>query len=54
MKLQTRIFGEIEIDESKKLIFEQGIIGYPDLKEFFLKRQLAGYSQRMRSVLLCQ
>ncbi|MCI9539627.1 MAG: flagellar assembly protein FliW [Lachnospiraceae bacterium] len=36
MKLQTRIFGEIEIDESKKLIFEQGIIGYPDLKEFFL------------------
>lgn len=36
MKLQTRIFDEIEIDESKKLIFEQGVIGYPDFKEFFL------------------
>ncbi len=36
MKLQTRIFGEIEIDESKKLIFDQGIIGYPEFKEFFL------------------
>lgn len=36
MKLQTRIFGEIEIDESKKLVFEQGIIGYPDFKIFFL------------------
>lgn len=36
MKLQTRVFGEIEIDESKKLIFEQGVIGYPDYKEYFL------------------
>ena len=36
MKLRTRIFGEIEIDESKKLVFEQGIIGYPDFREFFL------------------
>ena len=36
MKLQTRIFGEIEIDESKKLVFDQGIIGYPEFKTFFL------------------
>lgn len=36
MKLQTKAFGEIEIDESKKLIFGQGMIGYPDFTEFFL------------------
>lgn len=36
MKLKTQIFGEIEIDEKKKLVFEQGVIGYPDYKEFFL------------------
>lgn len=36
MKLKTQIFGEIEIDESKKLVFEQGVIGYPDYKTFFL------------------
>lgn len=36
MKLQTKVFGEIEIDESKKLVFEQGVIGYPEYKEFFL------------------
>lgn len=36
MKLKTQIFGEIEIDEGKKLVFAQGVIGYPDYKEFFL------------------
>lgn len=36
MRLKTQIFGEIEIDESKKLVFEQGVIGYPDYKTFFL------------------
>lgn len=36
MILKTQIFGEIEIDENKKLVFEQGIIGYPDYKTFFL------------------
>lgn len=36
MKLKTQIFGEIEIDEAKKLVFEQGVIGYPDYREFFL------------------
>lgn len=38
MLLQTRLFGEIEIDENKVICFENGIIGFPDLKEFFIIR----------------
>jgi len=36
MKINTRIFGEIEISEDKILTFENGIIGFPDLKHFTL------------------
>lgn len=36
MKVNTRIFGEIEISEDKLIIFEKGIIGFPDLKRFTL------------------
>lgn len=36
MKLNTRIFGEIEIAEDKIITFENGIIGFPDLKRFVL------------------
>lgn len=36
MRLHTKLFGEIEIDEQKKITFKEGIIGFPDLKEFFL------------------
>ena len=36
MKLATRIFGEVEIDESKIISFPNGIIGFPDLKKFVL------------------
>jgi len=36
MKINTRIFGEIEIAEDKLLTFENGIIGFPDLKRFTL------------------
>lgn len=36
MKINTRIFGEIEIAEDKILTFENGIIGFPDLKRFTL------------------
>lgn len=38
MLLQTRLFGEVEIDENKMITFENGIIGFPDLKEFFIIR----------------
>ena len=36
MKSATRLFGEIEIDESKIITFEDGIIGFPDMKKFTL------------------
>lgn len=36
MKINTKIFGEIEIDEGKILTFENGIVGFPDLKTFTL------------------
>ncbi len=36
MKLATRIFGEVEIDDSKIISFPNGIIGFPDLKKFTL------------------
>ena len=36
MKLTTRIFGEVEIEDSKVITFPNGIIGFPDLKRFTL------------------
>ena len=36
MKLKTKNFGEIEIDESKLIMFEKGIIGYPEFNQFAL------------------
>ncbi|MCM1045542.1 MAG: flagellar assembly protein FliW [Candidatus Gastranaerophilales bacterium] len=36
MKLNTKIFGEIEISDDKIITFENGIIGFPDLKRFAL------------------
>ena len=36
MKANTRIFGEIEIQDDKIIHFENGIIGFPELKEFTL------------------
>lgn len=36
MKINTKIFGEIEIADEKIITFENGIIGFPDLKRFTL------------------
>jgi len=36
MKVNTRIFGEIEIADEKIITFEKGIIGFPELKRFSL------------------
>ena len=36
MKVNTRIFGEIEIEDDKIIRFENGIIGFPDCKQFTL------------------
>lgn len=36
MRIKTKVFGEIEIDDAKIITFESGIIGFPDLKKFTL------------------
>ena len=36
MKLNTRIFGEVEVEDSKIISFPHGIIGFPDLTKFTL------------------
>ncbi len=36
MIINTKIFGEIEISEDKIITFENGIIGFPELKKFAL------------------
>ncbi|MCI8327151.1 MAG: flagellar assembly protein FliW [Lachnospiraceae bacterium] len=36
MKVETRMFGEIDIEDEKIITFEDGIIGFPDLKKFSL------------------
>ncbi len=36
MKLETKPFGEIEIEEKQKISFPSGILGFEDIKEFAL------------------
>ena len=36
MGIQTKLFGEIEVNEEKKICFPGGIIGFPDLQNFLL------------------
>ena len=36
MKINTRVFGEVEIADEKIITFEKGIIGFPDMKHFTL------------------
>ncbi len=36
MKVNTRIFGEVDIEEEKLIVFPSGIIGFPDMKKFAL------------------
>lgn len=36
MKIQTKIFGEIEINEDKLIHFGNGIIGFPEMKDYVL------------------
>lgn len=36
MKINTRLFGEVEISDDKIITFENGIIGFPDMKKFAL------------------
>ena len=52
MTINTRLFGEIEVDEDKKITFVQGIVGFPDLKDFLLihDSQSAGGIRWLQSV----
>ncbi len=36
MTVKTKLFGTIEIDENKVVTFENGMIGFPSLKQFLL------------------
>ena len=36
MKINTKIFGEVEVSDDKLITFENGIIGFPNLKRFTL------------------
>lgn len=36
MKVVTKLFGQVEVDERKILTFDTGIIGFPDFKRFML------------------
>lgn len=36
MRINTRVFGEIEVDEGKVIHFVDGIIGFPECKNFTL------------------
>lgn len=36
MKAKTRLFGEIEIEDAKIIQIDQGIIGFPELRNFTL------------------
>lgn len=36
MRIETRIFGAVEITDDKIITFENGIIGFPELKRFTL------------------
>ncbi|MCR5508955.1 MAG: flagellar assembly protein FliW [Lachnospiraceae bacterium] len=36
MTIETKLFGEIEVDSSKLINFPQGIVGFPELKDFML------------------
>lgn len=36
MKIMTKVFGEITIDDDRIITFPKGIVGFPDLTEFAL------------------
>ena len=36
MTITTKLFGNVEVDEHRKITFVQGIIGFPELKDFLL------------------
>jgi len=48
MKLTTRIFGEVEIEDEKIITFPQGIVGFPDMTRFALMHDEGKNSNTIR------
>lgn len=46
MQVNTRLFGEIDIDEAKIIELTKGIIGFPDLRKFTLIYDKEGDGQQ--------
>lgn len=44
MTIETKLFGSIDVDDNKLISFPQGIIGFPDLKDFLLVHDGEGES----------
>lgn len=40
MQINTRIFGEITVDQNRVITFVNGLVGFPDLKDFLLIHDL--------------
>ena len=36
MKIKTKPYGEVEVDEKQKLYFPEGIIGFEDVNYYYL------------------
>lgn len=48
MSVNTKMFGEIEIEEEKIITFEKGLIGLPDLKKFALITDAEGKESKIQ------
>lgn len=48
MSVNTKLFGQIEIEQDKIITFEKGLIGLPDLKEFALITDAEGNNSKIQ------
>lgn len=48
MSVNTKLFGEIEIEQDKIITFEKGLIGLPDLKKFALITDAEGNNSKIQ------
>lgn len=54
MKVSTRLFGEIDIEEEKIIHLDKGIVGFPDLKRFTLIFDNEGEDDSKKSIMWFQ
>jgi flagellar assembly factor FliW len=57
MKVNTKFFGELEAEEKDIIIFENGILGFPDLKRYLMvyddRNEYFNYLQAIEDVNVC-